>query len=122
MEQRNFGDTDLKCSAVGFGTWEMGATQYGDIDITEAVRTVEMAVDHGITLFDTAEVYGPFTSEELLARGLGARRTDVVGGHQGRLRLPARRQCPWPCGGCRTGRLRGTRHGPRGAVPGSTSC
>ena len=78
MEHRNFGNTDLKCSVVGFGTWEMGATQYGAIDIAEAVRAVEMAVDHGITLFDTAEVYGPFTSEELLARGLGARRKDVV--------------------------------------------
>ena len=78
MEQRTFGNTDLSCSAVGFGTWEMGTTQYGEIDIREAVRAVEMAVDHGITLFDTAEVYGPFTSEELLARGLGARRSDVV--------------------------------------------
>ena len=78
MEQRNFSDTDLTCSVVGFGTWEMGTTQYGAIDIAEAVRAVEMAVDHGITLFDTAEVYGPFTSEELLARGLGARRKDVV--------------------------------------------
>lgn len=78
MEHRNFGDTDLACSAVGFGTWEMGTTQYGEIDIEEAVRAVEMAIDHGITLFDTAEVYGPYTSEELLARGLGARRKDVV--------------------------------------------
>ena len=78
MEHRNFGNTDLECSAVGFGTWEMGTTQYGEIDIQEAVRAVEMAVDHGITLFDTAEVYGPYTSEELLARGLGARRRDVV--------------------------------------------
>ena len=78
MEHRNFGDTDLACSAVGFGTWEMGTTQYGEIDIKEAVRAVEMAIDHGITLFDTAEVYGPYTSEELLARGLGARRKDVV--------------------------------------------
>lgn len=78
MEHRNFGNTDLACSAVGFGTWEMGTTQYGEIDIREAVRAVEMAVDHGITLFDTAEVYGPYTSEELLARGLGARRKDVV--------------------------------------------
>ena len=72
MEQRKFGSTDLQSSAVGFGTWEMGTTQYGDIDIKQAVRAVEMAVDHGITLFDTAEVYGPFTSEELLARGLRA--------------------------------------------------
>ncbi|MCY3841178.1 MAG: aldo/keto reductase [Gammaproteobacteria bacterium] len=78
MEHRNFGNTDLNCSVVGFGTWEMGGTQYGDIDLKAVVRAVEMAVDHGITLFDTAEVYGPFTSEELLAQGLGARRTDVV--------------------------------------------
>ncbi len=78
MEQRRFGDTDLTCSAIGFGTWEMGTTQYGAIDIDEAVRAVQLAIDYGITLFDTAEVYGPFTSEELLARGLGKRRKDVV--------------------------------------------
>ena len=78
MEARSFGSSDLTCSAVGFGTWEMGTTQYGEIDVAEAVRAVQMAVDYGITLFDTAEVYGPFTSEELLARGLGDRRKDVV--------------------------------------------
>jgi aryl-alcohol dehydrogenase-like predicted oxidoreductase len=78
MEHRNFGNTDLSCSALGFGTWEMGTTQYGEIDIQDAVRAVHMAIDHGITLFDTAEVYGPFTSEELLAQGLGSRRNDVV--------------------------------------------
>ncbi|MEM7535728.1 MAG: aldo/keto reductase [Chloroflexota bacterium] len=78
MEHRNFGNTDLRCSAVGFGTWEMGTTQYGKIDIDEAVRAVQMAIDYGITLFDTAEVYGPYTSEELLAKGLGNRRKDVV--------------------------------------------
>ena len=78
MEHRTFGNTDLACSAVGFGTWEMGTTQYGEIDIQDAVRAVQMAIDHGITLFDTAEVYGPFTSEELLAQGLGNRRKDVV--------------------------------------------
>ena len=78
MEQRQFGNTDLSCSAIGFGTWELGATQYGEIDFDEAVRAVRMAIDHGITLFDTAEVYGPFTSEELLARGLGERRKDIV--------------------------------------------
>ncbi len=78
MEQRHFGNTDLACSALGFGTWEMGTTQYGAIDVQDAVRAVQMAIDHGITLFDTAEVYGPFTSEELLAQGLGNRRKDVV--------------------------------------------
>ena len=78
MEARSFGSSDLTCSAVGFGTWEMGTTQYGEIDRAEAVRAVRMAIDYGITLFDTAEVYGPFTSEELLARGLGDRRQDVA--------------------------------------------
>lgn len=78
MEQRTFGNTDLTCSALGFGTWELGTTQYGDIDVDEAVRAVHMAIDHGVTLFDTAEVYGPYTSEELLARGLGERRKDIV--------------------------------------------
>ena len=56
----------------------MGTTQYGEIDVDEAVRAVQMAIDEGITLFDTAEAYGPYTSEELLARGLGKRRQDVV--------------------------------------------
>ena len=41
MERRNFGDTDLRCSVVGFGTWEMGGTQYGDIDLKAAVRAVD---------------------------------------------------------------------------------
>ncbi len=78
MEHRNFGNTDLSCSALGFGTWEMGTTQYGEIDIRDAVRAVQMAIDYGITLFDTAEIYGPFTSEELLAQGLGDRRKEVI--------------------------------------------
>lgn len=78
MEHRSFGNTQLTSSALGFGTWEMGTTQYGEIDIQDAVRAVHMAIDHGISLFDTAEVYGPFTSEELLAKGLGNRRKDVT--------------------------------------------
>ncbi len=78
MEHRTFGDADLSCSVLGFGTWELGTDKYGEVDRREAVRAVEIAIDRGITLFDTAEVYGPFHSEELLARGLGNRRKDVV--------------------------------------------
>ena len=78
MEHRTFGDSDLSCSVLGFGTWELGTDKYGEVDRQAAVRAVEMALDRGITLFDTAEVYGPFRSEELLARGLGKRRKDVV--------------------------------------------
>ena len=78
MEQRRFGNTDLICSAIGFGTWEMSTTMYGNIDVQEASRAVGQAIDHGITLFDTAEIYGPFHSEELLAKALGKRRKEIV--------------------------------------------
>jgi len=78
MEQRRIGDTDLVCSAIGFGTWEMSTTMYGDIDVDEAGKAVNAAIDNGITLFDTAEVYGPFHSEELLAKALGDRRKEII--------------------------------------------
>ncbi|MBW1709529.1 MAG: aldo/keto reductase [Deltaproteobacteria bacterium] len=78
MEQRQIGSTDLVCSALGFGTWEMSTTMYGDIDVAEAERAVHTAIDHGINLFDTAEVYGPFHAEEILAKALGGRRDDVI--------------------------------------------
>ena len=78
MEQRRFGDSDLTCSALGFGTWELSTNQYGEIDVAEAQRAAGEAIDHGITLFDTAEAYGPYISEELLGKALGARRKEVV--------------------------------------------
>ncbi|HUV94258.1 MAG TPA: aldo/keto reductase [Anaerolineae bacterium] len=78
MEQRRFGDSDLVCSVLGFGTWEMSTTQYGDIDVNEASRAVNAAIDRGITLFDTAEVYGPYHSEELLGKALGPRCKEIV--------------------------------------------
>jgi aryl-alcohol dehydrogenase-like predicted oxidoreductase len=78
VEQRQIGDTDLVVSAVGFGTWEMSTTAYGEIDVDEAAVAVNQAIDAGITLFDTAEVYGPYHSEELLAKALGPRRHDVT--------------------------------------------
>ena len=78
MEQRRFGNSDLVCSALGFGTWEMSTTQYGHIDVSEASAAVNAAIDRGITLFDTAEVYGPYHSEEILAKALGSRRKEIV--------------------------------------------
>ena len=77
MEYRQFGRTDLKVSAIGFGCWEIGGT-YGRIDESEFQRAVAQAIDSGITCFDTAEAYGMGVSEEALARALGPRRNDVV--------------------------------------------
>ena len=78
MEQRQLGDSGLFTSSIGFGTWEMSTTMYGHIDVKEASDAVHSAIEHGITLFDTAEVYGPYHSEELLAKALGNRRQDIV--------------------------------------------
>lgn len=78
MLQKPLGDSGLVTSALGFGTWELSTTQYGEIDVTQASNAVAMAIDHGITLFDTAEVYGPYHAEELLGKALGARRQEVV--------------------------------------------
>ena len=77
MEYRQFGKTDLKVSAIGFGCWEIGGT-YGRIDESEFRRAVQAAIDNGITCFDTAEAYGMGVSEEALARALGGRRRDVA--------------------------------------------
>lgn len=67
-------------SALGLGC--MGMTRsYGteeERDEKESIATIHRALDLGVTMFDTAEVYGPFTNEELLAKALGRRRQDVL--------------------------------------------
>jgi aryl-alcohol dehydrogenase-like predicted oxidoreductase len=76
MEYRQFGNTGLTISAIGFGCWEIGGT-YGRIDEAEFRRAVPQAIGKGINCFDTAEAYGMGVSEERLARALGSRRSDV---------------------------------------------
>ena len=78
MDKRRLGDSDLYSSTIGFGTWEMSTTKYGAIDIGEASKAVQLAIDYGITLFDTAEAYGPNHSEILLGKALGDRRKDII--------------------------------------------
>ncbi|MGI8552721.1 MAG: aldo/keto reductase [Dehalococcoidia bacterium] len=78
MEQRRIGSSELLTSPIGFGTWEMSTTSYGAIDVDEASSAVAAALDSGITLFDTAEVYGPYHSEELLMKALGPRRKEIT--------------------------------------------
>jgi len=68
---------DLEVSALGLGCMGMSAF-YGASDEDEAIATIECAVELGCTFFDTAEMYGPFTNEELVGRALAGRRDDVV--------------------------------------------
>jgi aryl-alcohol dehydrogenase-like predicted oxidoreductase len=76
MEYRQFGSTDLKVSAIGFGCWEISGT-YGAIDAAEFEVAVHRALDAGVNCFDTAEAYGMGISEQALGRALGSRRAEV---------------------------------------------
>ena len=77
MEYRELGTTGQAVSVVGFGCWAMGGG-WGAVDERDAVKAVHKALDLGINLFDTANIYGMGRSERLLAKALGPRRKDVV--------------------------------------------
>ncbi len=74
---RALGTQGLEVSAIGLGC--MGMSQsYGTPDDAESLATIHRALDLGVTYFDTAEVYGPFTNERLLGQALKGRRDGVV--------------------------------------------
>ncbi len=77
MQYRPFGRTGLDVSAIGFGCWELGDS-YGHFDESEVVHAIQRALDLGINCFDTAQGYGFGNSEQLLAKGLGNRRQDII--------------------------------------------
>jgi aryl-alcohol dehydrogenase-like predicted oxidoreductase len=70
---------DLEVSRIGLGAMGMshGFTGAGSDD-AESIRTIHRAIDLGVTLIDTAEIYGPYVNEELVGRALKGRRDDVV--------------------------------------------
>ncbi|HEX6617690.1 MAG TPA: aldo/keto reductase, partial [Gemmatimonadales bacterium] len=77
LPTRSLGTHGLNVSALGLGC--MGMSQsYGTPDDDESVATIHRALELGVTLFDTAEVYGPYTNESLLGRALEGRRDRAV--------------------------------------------
>ena len=77
MEQRALGAEGLKVSALGLGC--MGMSEfYGQADESEAVATIHRALELGVSLLDTADMYGPFTNEQLVGRAIADRRDQVV--------------------------------------------
>ena len=81
MKYRNLGH-GLKVSAIGVGCMPMiagGNIVYGeDADPDEAIKTIHRAIDLGMTFFDTAQIYGPFSNEELLGKAIKGKRDGLV--------------------------------------------
>src|SRR5215469_10031616 len=77
MQKRKLGKSNLEVSAIGLGCMGMSFGYGPAIDKQEGISLIRAAVEHGVTFFDTAEVYGPFTNEELVGEALAPFRKDV---------------------------------------------
>jgi len=78
MQKRKLGKSNLEVSAVGLGCMGMSFGYGPAVDRQQGISVIRTAVERGVTFFDTAEVYGPFTNEELVGEALGPFRDQVV--------------------------------------------
>jgi aryl-alcohol dehydrogenase-like predicted oxidoreductase len=78
MQKRKLGKSNLEVSAIGLGCMGMSFGLGPAADIKEMIALIRSAVERGVTFFDTAEVYGPFTNEELVGEALAPLRDQVV--------------------------------------------
>ena len=78
MQKRKLGKTDLEVSAIGLGCMGMSSAYGLPKDKREMISLIRLAVERGVTFFDTAEIYGPFTNEELVGEALAPMRERVV--------------------------------------------
>lgn len=82
MEYRLFGGSGLEVSAISFGTMTLGGegrfASMGNVQVEEARRHIEICIEAGVNLFDTADIYSFGKSEEVLGKALGAWRKEIV--------------------------------------------
>ncbi|MEV4033933.1 aldo/keto reductase [Streptomyces umbrinus] len=78
MNTRTLGNSGLKVSAIGLGCMGLSHGYGPAVDDQDGIALIRAAVDQGVTFFDTAQVYGPFTNEELVGRALAPVRDEVV--------------------------------------------
>jgi aryl-alcohol dehydrogenase-like predicted oxidoreductase len=78
MQKRKLGSSNLEVSALGLGCMGMSANYGPAADKQEMIAFIQTAVERGVTFFDTAEVYGPFTNEELVGEALAPFRGQVT--------------------------------------------
>lgn len=78
MQKRKLGNSDLEVSALGLGCMGMSSAYGPAADKQEMITLIRAAVERGVTLFDTAEAYGPFANEELVGEALAPLRDQVI--------------------------------------------
>lgn len=86
MQYRQFGNTDLLVSEIGFGAWAIGggamigktAIGWGDSDDSVSIKAIHAALDAGINFFDTADIYGLGHSENLLGKAIGSKKDIII--------------------------------------------
>lgn len=78
MRYRALGASGIEASVIGFGAWAAGGWMWGGADETDAIRAIHIAIDMGVSLIDTAAVYGFGASEEIVGKAIAGRRQRVV--------------------------------------------
>ncbi|MGH6753824.1 MAG: aldo/keto reductase, partial [Bradyrhizobium sp.] len=78
MQRRTLGNSGLEVSALGFGCMGLNFSYDHALGKQDSITLIRQAVERGVTLFDTAEVYGPFTNEEIVGEALKPFRDKVV--------------------------------------------
>src|SRR5215468_9078769 len=78
MQKRKLGKSDLEVSALGLGCMGLSFGYGAAVEKQDGIKLIRAAFERGVTFFDTAEVYGPFTNEELVGEALAPFRSQVV--------------------------------------------
>ena len=78
MQKRKLGKSNLEVSVLGLGCMGLSFGFGPPVEKKEGISLIRAAVEHGITFFDTAEIYGPYTNEELVGEALAPFREQVV--------------------------------------------
>jgi len=92
MEQIAIGTSGLKTSRIGLGTWAIGGWMWGGSDEAQSIATIHSAAERGVTLIDTAPVYGFGRSEEIVGKAL------TEGGLRGKVQIATKAGLGWKDG------------------------
>lgn len=77
MEYRKLGSSDLQVSSITFGAWAIGGWMWGGAEEKDAIAAINTSIEHGATSIDTAAVYGYGRSEEIVAKAIAGKRSQV---------------------------------------------